>query len=508
MNEEQIWQQIDLKNSTFFDENSLKSVSDVLSCPKDYFQSNPLSLNNNEYQGGIDDNEFSDEENLSDMMEDDLEDEEILDEEDDLEEEDENTLNTNEGKKSVLDDDFFNLNEMNNFLDAEDKKENNKHSKDSMNGFEDIDMFIDAEEVEETCNIKYRDFFKTNKKNISSDELTEKRKKRKLKIDSMRNEDLGEIEGEPNDEEHPDNREKLSNDEVIRENENENDIEDNDELTINEIRELNLKAKIDRMEAKALRDKPWQLKGEIDAKGRPINSLLEEVLDFDSSVRPAPVITEETTLKLEDIIRQRIKDKAFDDVVKRSRPDNTPQEFSKKLILNQEKSKESLVKIYENEFIEKNKSTNTDNTIQDVPKEHQEIKNLMDSLFAKLDALSNLHYTPNHAKPEVRIITNAPAILLEDVTPAGISTSTLLKPEEIGRKRKNTGNELGKDERSRTDKNRELRKKKMKLKHSIDNNTNSGNVKISKSDATLKKVINKRNTHMVKLLFNIKLKIM
>lgn len=108
-----------------------------------------------------------------------------------------------------------------------------------------------------------------------------------------------------------------------------------------------MKAKIQEMEDEAVAPKPWQLMGETKAELRPENALLEEDLFFDHTTRQAPVITEETTKTLEDIIRQRIKDQAFDDVERKVKPVYDPSEYKKKLVLDQEKSKFSLAEIYE-----------------------------------------------------------------------------------------------------------------------------------------------------------------
>lgn len=417
---------------------------------------------------------------------------------------------------SVVDDQFFKLSEMEAFLDIEDKKELLKmdgkpdpdaDSEDDIDYFND-DLSEDSDDEEEdedeedgdhvdARNMKFSDFFDADGDDVDDEEARrqrvrkERQERHKLKakrnkadlgfdesdLDDVEDEELEQLDEEDADDD-DDRRIKfdLSKNEYRSDSgsdDGKDDGSDDDgdavkeegEKSNFELRQERLKNRIADMEDAVMGEKTWQLRGEVDSASRPKNSLLENVLEFDATTRPAPLITEETTQRLEDIIKQRIKDKAWDDVERKIKPINEPQEFRKTLILDQTKSKESLSQIYEKDYLSAMEKQNPNHTIaekSDEPAEHKKIRDEMKALFLKLDALSNFVYTPKPVAPDAKIITNMPAIEMEEVAPVGVSDAALLAPEEI--KARPKGDVIGKSERSRTDKNRERRQKKQKQK--------------------------------------------
>jgi U3 small nucleolar RNA-associated protein MPP10 len=139
--------------------------------------------------------------------------------------------------------------------------------------------------------------------------------------------------------------------------------------------------KIELMEQQLLADKPWQLKGEVSARSRPLNSLLFEDVNHEQRIK-APIITPESTEALEAVIRQRIKDNKFDDPIKKVKPTKPSGPQARRVDVSAEKSKVGLAQLYEQELIDK---ATTSKPARDGPEKEVETK--IYALFRKLDAL-------------------------------------------------------------------------------------------------------------------------
>ncbi|RXN04177.1 U3 small nucleolar ribonucleo MPP10-like protein [Labeo rohita] len=393
---------------------------------------------------------------------------------------------------SEVDDRFFKLSEMEAFLDDMDRREGQEGVEDDIDYFQNLPSDEDDElsfdkpvrlkkqKKKSSRNMKYKDFFDPvdgEPEQMDPDEEKEP--------DS--NDDY---EGEDDDELEEEDEEDMNEEDFDMEEDDMSDRGRNDSRKVTfdlpddsegedvqdilggkaknvpkpeskssfEKRQEKMAQKIEELENAALSEKPWQLTGEVTAQTRPENSMLEEDVAFDQASRTAPAITEETTLQLEDIIKQRIKDQVWDDVVRKEKPKEEMFEYKKRLTLDHEKSKLSLAEVYEQEYI---KQTQEKKEEEENPA-HVEIQKLMDTLFLKLDALSNFHFTPKPHIPEVKVVSNLPSITMEEVAPVNASAATLLAPEEIKEKNK-AGDILGNTEKTTTDKKRERRKKK-KLK--------------------------------------------
>jgi U3 small nucleolar RNA-associated protein MPP10 len=205
-------------------------------------------------------------------------------------------------------------------------------------------------------------------------------------------------------------------------------------LSTFERQQIRTKKTIANLEKDNIGEKKWALKGEVSSKTRPLNSLLEEDFEIEQASKPAPVIDEEKTQTLDDLIIQRIKDKAFDDVVRKAPPKDSQFDPNRRFELNDQKSQKSLAQVYEDEFNRQNAAV-APTTEKDVAhqKQHDEIDGLFTSLCTQLDALSNYHYAPKDATMELTVLpqANVPAISLEEVTPATVSDAMLAAPKEI-----------------------------------------------------------------------------
>ena len=154
-----------------------------------------------------------------------------------------------------------------------------------------------------------------------------------------------------------------------------------------ERRQAKLAEEIRKLEAASVQKREWTLSGEAKAADRPVNSLLEEDLDFERTGKPVPVITAEVSESIEELIKRRIIAQEFDEVIRRRPDSDAPVARRGAFELDDTKDKKSLAEMYEEEHVKMNNpDTYVTQEDEKLKKQHAEIEGLWKEVSAKLDA--------------------------------------------------------------------------------------------------------------------------
>jgi len=248
-----------------------------------------------------------------------------------------------------------------------------------------------------------------------------------------------------------------------------------------ERRQAKLAEEIRRLEAASVAKREWTLAGEARAADRPLNSLLEEDLDFERTGKPVLEVTAEVTESIEELIKRRILAREFDEVIRR-RPDSVPANTRRGAFeLDDSKPQQSLAEIYEEEHVKAhNPDTYVSKADEKLRKEEKEIEALWKEVSAKLDALSSWHYKPKPPAPSLTVVGDVATIAMEDAQPTTASAinggSSMLAPQEIykaGKEKESiqkgevvpkSGAPVARQEMTREEKLRRRRREKERIK--------------------------------------------
>ena len=246
-----------------------------------------------------------------------------------------------------------------------------------------------------------------------------------------------------------------------------------------ERRKAAVQEEIRKLEAANVAKREWTLSGEARAVDRPVNSLLEEDLDFERAGKPVPVITAEVSESIEDLIKRRILAHDFQDLIRR-RPDDLATGSGRRgrldFELDDSKSKKGLADEYEEEYSKRTDPNYVSATDEKLAKEQKEIEGLWRDLCSKLDSLSSWHFKPKAPTQQLDIRVDAPTITMEDARPSvgGEVGASQLAPQEVykgGEAGKGTKEEVvgksglpaGREELSREERKRLRRRQKEKI---------------------------------------------
>jgi U3 small nucleolar RNA-associated protein MPP10 len=249
-----------------------------------------------------------------------------------------------------------------------------------------------------------------------------------------------------------------------------------------ERRQAKLLEEIRRLEAASVAKREWTLAGEARAADRPLNSLLEEDLDFERTGKPVLEVTAEVSESIEELIKRRILAQEFDEVIRR-RPDALDTKTARRgaFELDDSKPQQSLAEMYEEEHVKNNNpDTYVSKADEKLRKEEKEIEAMWKEVSAKLDALSSWSYKPKPAAPSLTVVSDVATVAMEDAQPTtatGISGGeSMLAPQEIYKAGKNkesiekgevvpkSGAPVARQEMTREEKLRRRRREKERIK--------------------------------------------
>ncbi|KAE9377992.1 Mpp10 protein [Stipitochalara longipes BDJ] len=248
-----------------------------------------------------------------------------------------------------------------------------------------------------------------------------------------------------------------------------------------ERRQAKLAEEIRRLEAASVAKREWTLAGEARAADRPLNSLLEEDLDFERTGKPVLEVTAEVTESIEELIKRRILAQEFDEVIRR-RPDSVPTNTRRGAFeLDDSKPQQSLAEMYEEEhFKAHNPDTYVSKADEKLRKEEKEIEALWKEVSAKLDALSSWHYKPKPPAPSLTVVSDVATVAMEDAQPTTAIAinggGSMLAPQEIykaGKEKESiekgevvpkSGAPVARQEMTREEKLRRRRREKERIK--------------------------------------------
>lgn len=449
--------------------------------------------------GEEEEKEVSPVENNADVYEEEEEEEEdsVNEEENTFKDAHENVGHTSQSHQDEPNEDKYGVNDQ--FFDIE---EFNKQTLAADNGEdlsnedeEGIDYFADVPSEDDEEVLYYDDFF--DKPVSVNDKLGRKSRKEASKSgqDEEENQDFDE---EAYAEAMDSAKLDLFADDEISDGERDKDSQTAQELSTFERQQIQIQEQIAQLEKEAVADKKWALKGEVKAKDRPDDALLTEDLEFERTSKPVPVITNEVTESLEDMIRRRIQEEKFDDLQRRVISGVSSFGGKPRFELSDVKSSKSLAELYEDDY----KGTPQEGTVsEELQQTHDEISDLFNNLIYKLDALSSAHFIPKPAQKSLEVKVQTAAISMEDAQPLTMSSASTLAPQEIYRVGKSddanqislsNGVVMSKDELTRDDKNRLRRALKRKRSKAIASKKQKPNKKSKKDDVidTLSKAKN------------------